>query len=209
MKNKKYFLKQISNYAIVGGFGCALITSFTACEDKNNNHNNNQQNTITNAAQKQNAFVIIEKSPQGGYQIVDEFPASKTTIVLRQNGADRIMSQKEIDELVAKENIKIQNGTSNLTNGSEIHSGGMGLGETLLASAAGAMLGAYIGNKLFNNSNYNAKRRTSYKSPSTYNKSVNSFNKSKSSSARKSTSSKKSGFFGSNRKSSSRSFFGG
>ena len=85
----------------------------------------------------------------------------------------------------------------------------MSLGETLLASAAGAMLGAYIGNKLFNNANYNAKRRTSYKSPSTYSKSVNSFNKAKTSSARKSTSSKKSGFFGSRSKSSSRSFFGG
>jgi len=209
MKNKKYFLKKISNYAIVGGLGSLLLTSMTGCEDKNSNSYNQNSSTVTNASQKQNAFVIIEKTPQGGYVIVNEYPADRTTIVLRENGNEKILSKQEIDDLVAQEGVKIDNGTSNLTNQSEIHNGGMSLGETLLASAAGAMLGAYIGNKLFNNANYNAKRRTSYKSPSTYSKSVNSFNKAKTSSARKSTSSKKSGFFGSKSKSSSRSFFGG
>ena len=135
MQNKKYFLKKISNYAIVGGLGSILITSFTACEDKNSNNNNQQSNAMTNASQKQGAFVIVEKSSNGGYQIIDEFPASKTTIVLRENGGDRILSQSEIDTLVAQEKVKIDNGTSNLTNGSEIRSGGMSLGETLLASA--------------------------------------------------------------------------
>lgn len=209
MKNKKYFLKKISNYAIVGGMGSILIASMTACEDKGTNSSNQYSSTVTNASAKQGAFVIIEKTPQGGYAIVDEFPSSKTTIVLRENGNERILSKAEIDRLVAQEGVKIDNGTSNLTNQSEIRSGGMSLGETLLASAAGAMIGAYIGNKLFNNSNYNAKRRTSYKSPSTYSKSVNSFNKAKSSMNKKSSSSKKSGFFGSSKKSSSRSFFGG
>jgi len=217
MSKKKYFLKKISNYAVVGGLGATLIASFTGCEDKNANGQNGQNNnTITNASQKQAAFVIVEKNPQAGYQIVDEFPSSKTTIVLRENGNERILSQAEIDQLVANESVKIDNGTSNLTNpqNAQMSGGGMGLGETILASAAGAMLGAYIGNKLFNNSNYQSKRRTSYKSPSTYSKSVNSFNKAKSASAKKSTaSSKKSGFFGSNRSSSSSKrsggFFGG
>jgi len=216
MKNKKYFLKKISNYAVVGGLGATLITSMTGCEDKNANGQNSQNsNTITNASQKQGAFVIVEKNPQGGYQIVDEFPSSKTTIVLRENGNERILSQAEVDQLVAQEAKKIDNGTSNLTNpqNAQVSGGGMGLGETILASAAGAMIGAYIGNKLFNNSNYQSQRRTSYKSPSTYSKSVNSFNKAKTSSTSKSsTSTKKSGFFGSSKTTSSRSsggFFGG
>ncbi|MGB5866613.1 MAG: UPF0323 family lipoprotein [Arcobacteraceae bacterium] len=214
MNNKKYFLKKISNYAIVGGLGATLITSFAGCEDKTNNNNQNND-TITNASQKQGAFVIVEKSPKGGYQIVDEFPSSKTTIVLRENGTERILSKEEVDALVAQEARKIDNGTSNLTNpqNAQVSGGGMSLGETLLASAAGAMIGAYIGNKLFNNSNYQSQRRTSYKSPSTYSKSVNSFNKAKTASSTKSTSTtKKSGFFGSNKStSSSRStgFFGG
>ena len=160
-------------------------------------------------------MLLLKKNPQGGYQIVDEFPSSKTTIVLRENGNERILSQAEVDQLVAQEAKKIDNGTSNLTNpqNAQMSGGGMGLGETILASAAGAMIGAYIGNKLFNNSNYQNQRRTSYKSPSTYSKSVNSFNKAKSSSASKSSSTKKSGFFGSNKSSSSSrkssGFFGG
>ncbi|MEA2049396.1 MAG: UPF0323 family lipoprotein [Campylobacterota bacterium] len=211
-KNKKYFLKKISDYAIVGGMGAVLVTSFTACEDKNTNAYNQQNSTITDASQKQGAFVIVEKTPQGGYQIVDEYPSSKTTIVLRDGDKERILSKEEVDALVAKEAQKIDNGTSNLTNPNQdsISSGGMGLGETLLASAAGAMIGAYIGNKLFNNSNYQNQRRASYKSPSTFSKSKNSFNKARSSSsANKSSSNKKSGFFGGGSKSSSRSSFGG
>ena len=211
MENKKYFLKKISNYAIVGGMGAVLITSISGCEDKNSQGHNPNSNTITNASQKQGAFVIVEKTPQGGYTIVDEYPSSKTTIVLREGQNERILSKAEVDALVAQEAKKIDNGTSGLTN-PQMSSGfgGMSLGETLLASAAGAMIGSYIGNKLFNNSNYQSQRRTSYKSPSTYSKSKNSFNKAKTSTSRKSSSSKKSGFFGGSKKSSSsRSFFGG
>jgi len=81
----------------------------------------------------------------------------------------------------------------------------MGLGETILASAAGYMLGAWIGSKLFGNQNYQNNRKAGYKSPSTYTKSKNSFNK-----ARTGSSTKRSGFFG-GKKSTSRSggFFGG
>ena len=207
MANKKYFLKKISNYAVVGGMGAILMTSFTGCEDKNAN---GQGDTVTNASQKQNAFVIIEKTPQGGYTIVDEYPSSKTTIVLREGQNERILSKAEIDQLVKQEDVKINNGTSSLTNPqqSQMSGGGMGLGEVLLSSIAGAMIGSYIGNKLFNNNNYQNQRRTNYKSPSTYSKSVNSFNKAKTSSAKKSSSSKRSGFFGGS-KSGSRSIFGG
>ena len=214
-KEKKYFLKKISNYAIVGGLGAALVTSFAGCDNKGSSNEGYNGSAFTDASQKQGAFVIVEKTPQGGYKIVDEFPASKTTIVLRENGEERILSKSEVDALVAQEAKKIDNGTSNLTNpSSESISngyGGMGLGETILASAAGAILGSYIGNKLFNNSNYQSQRRTSYKTPSTYSRSVNSFNKAKTSrsSTKTSSSNKKSGFFGGTKTSSKRSFFGG
>ena len=208
---KKYFLKKISNYAIVGGLGSLLITSFSGCEDKNANGQNGQSNAFTQANQKQNAFVIIEKTPQGGFTIVDEYPSSKTTIVLREGQKERILTKTEIDKLVASESVKIDNGTSNLTNPNQasISGGGMGLGEVLLSSIAGAMIGSYIGNKLFNNRNYQSQRRTNYKSPSTYSKSVNSFNKAKTTSSKKTSSSKRTGFFGGSKRSSSRSFFGG
>lgn len=192
MAEKKYFLKKISNYAMVGGLGAILVTNFSGCEDKNANGQNGSSNAMTTASQKEGAFVIVEKMSDGNYKIVDEYPSSKTTIVLREGDKERILS-KEIDALVAAEAKKIDEGTSNLTSGTSM--GGMGLGETLLASAAGAIIGSYIGNKLFNNSNYQNNRAASYKSPSTFSRSVNSFNKAKSGTATKSTASnKKSGF---------------
>lgn len=206
---KKYFLKKISSFSIVGGLGASLILGLTGCEDKNSHDQNSQNNTVTTASQKQGAFVVIEKTPQGDYKIVDEFPSTSTTIVLRENGNERILSKEEIDALVAQEAAKIDNGTSNLTNPSGM--GGMSLGETLLASAAGAIIGSYIGNKLFNNQNYQTQRQTNYKSPQTYSRSADSFKKSSSTTPSKTTSSSgKSGFFGGSKStSSSNSVFGG
>jgi len=70
---------------------------------------------------------------------------------------------------------------------------------------AGAVLGSWIGNKLFGNSAYQNHRKASYKSPSTYSRSKNSFNKPKAKSSHR-----RSGFFKRNPRSHSRSsFFGG
>jgi len=198
---------------MVGGLGAMLITGLVGCEDRQNNQQ--QKSDALNQGQKQGAFVIIEETAQGGYTIVDEFPSKDTRIVLRRaDGTERILSQQEIDILVKEEAVKIDNGTSELTNPNpnqeQVSGGGMGLGGVLMSSIAGAMIGSWIGGKLFNNQNYKNQRAAQYKSPQTYSKSKNSFNKAKSSST-KSSSSKKGGFFGSSSKKSSgsRSFFGG
>lgn len=200
---RKYFIRNISNYAIVGGLGSLLIIGLSGCENKTQTNQSNE--TIAQASDKKNVFVVIEKSSDGSYKIIDEFPSTNTTIVLRENGSERILSKEEIDKLVKEEAVKIDNNTSNLTKES-ISSGGMSLGETLLASAAGAIIGAYIGNKLFNNSNYENQRRTNYKSPQTYSKSVNSFNKgpaNQSVNNKSPQSNSKNGFFSNTNKSSS------
>ena len=124
------------------------------------------------------------------------------------------MTKHDLDYFIKKEAAKIDEGKSNLTkeNGSQAvqQQGGMSMGEALLSSAAGALLGAWIGSKLFGNQNYQNNRRAGYKSPSTYSRSANSFNKKRTSSSGKS-SSRRSGFFGGSSKSGSRSgsFFGG
>ncbi|NQY92793.1 MAG: hypothetical protein HRT43_01390 [Campylobacteraceae bacterium] len=202
------YIKKISNYAMVGGLGAMLIVGLVGCEDKGQQ----QKADALNQGQKNGAFVIIEQTEAGGYTIVDEFPSKDTRIVLRQaDGTERILSQREIDILVQEENIKIENGTSALTNPeqAQMSGGGMGLGGVLMSSIAGAMIGSYIGGKLFNNQNYKNQRAAQYKSPSTYSRSKNSFAKAKAASAR-SAASKKSGFFGGGKKSTAkRSFFGG
>ena len=202
-------IKKISNYAMVGGLGAILVMGLVGCEDKNSQQ---QKANALNQGQKQGAFVIIEETSNGGYSIVDEFPSKDTRIVLRKaDGSERILRQQEIDILVKEEAIKIDNGTSQLTNPNQeqVSSGGMGLGGVLMSSIAGAMIGSWIGGKLFNNQNYKNQRAAQYKSPQTYSKSKDSFAKAKATSTKSSTS-KKSGFFGSSKKSSgSRSFFGG
>ncbi len=172
------------------GLAAVLVTGITGCTQQTQEQ-----------AQAKGAFVIIEETAPGKYKIKDEFPADETRIVLKQlDGVERVLTQAEMDELVKKEEAKIDNGTSNLTNPNAQMSGGMGLGEVLLSSIAGAMIGSYIGNKLFGNPNYQNNRKAGYKSPSTYQRSKNSFNK-----PRKSLT-KRSGFFGSKKKGG---FFGG
>jgi len=190
------YIKQLSTLTATG-LGAVLVTGVTGCTGQTQEQ-----------AQAKGAFVIIEETAIGKYQIKDEFPADETRIVLKQlDGTERVMTKEEMDILMKEEEAKIDNGTSNLTNQNAQASqqGGMGLGEVLLSSIAGAMIGSWIGSKLFGNQNYQNNRKAGYKSPSTYAKSQKSFSKTKTSS-----SSKKSGFF-SNKKSSSKSggFFGG
>ena len=81
---RKYFIRNISNYAIVGGLGSLLIIGLSGCENKTQTNQSNE--TIAQASDKKNVFVVIEKSSDGSYKIIDEFPSTNTTIVLRENG---------------------------------------------------------------------------------------------------------------------------
>lgn len=188
------YLNKLSTIATATGLGALLATGVTGCTG-----NDQQQQE---QAQAKNAFVIIEETAPGKYKIKDEFPADETRIILKKlDGTEKVLTKAEMDALVKEEAAKIDDGTSNLTKENPPQaSQGMGLGETIMASMAGAMLGAWIGNKLFGNQNYQNNRKAGYKSPSTYSKSQKSFNK-----PRKSSSSKRSGFFGGKKSSGSRS----
>jgi len=183
--------------ATATGLATLLVTGLTGCEQKQTQE----------APQAKGAFVIIEETAPGKYKIKDEFPADETRIVLKElDGTERVLTKEEMDNLVKEEAARIDNGTSPLVQENPQVSEGMGLGSVLLSSIAGAMIGSWIGNKLFGNQNYQNNRKAGYKSPQTYQRSKNSFNK-----PRKSMSStKRSGFFG-GKKSSMRSggFFGG
>ncbi len=201
-------IKKISDYTMVGSVGAIALISFSGCGDSTSMFE--QQAPIQQEAQQaQNAFVIIEETAPNKYIIQDEFPAKETRIVLKKlDGTERVLTKEEMDALVKEEAMKIDAGTSELTKEpSEVSSGdgGMGLGGILLSSMAGAVLGSYIGNKLFGNQNYQNNRKANYKSPQSYSRSKNSFNK-----AKKARSAKKSGFqkkATSSRRSSG--FFGG
>lgn len=192
------YIRKISDYMVAGGIGVMVIASMQGCEQKDN-----QENVLKEAAKTQGALVIVDEISPGQYKIAEEYPSSTTRIILRNaDGSERILSQEEIDKLVKDEAKKIDNNTSALTN-PQMSSGSMGLGGILLSSIAGAMIGSWIGNKLFNNQNFQNQRAASYKSPQAYSKSSSSFNKPSSTSAGTSSTSKSSGFFGSSSGSSS------
>jgi hypothetical protein len=183
---------------MVGGLGALLVMGLSGCEKK-------EESAFSEAQKKQGAFVVIEETAPGVYQIAEEYPSSTTRVILRDiNGSERILSQEELDRLVKQEAAKIERGQSPLVN-PELHSG-MSLGEVILASAAGAIIGSWLGNKLFNNPTYQQRRQQTYKNPSVYQRSQNAFKKG-SAFTKKSSTTKRSGFFGGGSKAGKRSYF--
>ena len=198
-------IKKFKELASKGALAAIMATGLTGC-------NTGQSEQANTAVVKQNATVFIEKTDQG-YKIADEFPSNETRVFLREkdaegNMSERLLSQAEIDKLLKEENAKIDAGTSNLTNGNaQMSSGGMSLGEAILASAAGAIIGSWIGSKLFGSPGFNAARQGAYSNPSAYSRSQSSFGGAKTGAA---SSGAKSGFFGGNKAASAAgSSFGG
>lgn len=203
----KHF-KKISNYAMIGGFSALALIALSGC-NSTQSPSKEDQNALQSLQQsKKGAFVILEEQADGSYKVAEEYPSEYTRVIVKdQKGQERILSQEEIDQIIKEEEAKLNNGTSELTSSS---GAGLGLGGALLASAAGAILGSYIGNKLFNNPNFQQNQMRNYKSPQAYERSQNSFNSTRSTtptSSSPSTRSGKSGFFGSN--SSNSSSYGG
>lgn len=202
----KHFRK-ISDFAMIGGLSALALVTLNGCGD---NQTSKQAQSNLESLQKKGAFVILEEQSSGGYKVAEEYPSDHTRVIVRdKQGNERILSQEEIDKLIKEEELKINNGTSELTN-SQVSSAGMGLGGALLASAAGAILGSYIGNKLFNNPTYQQNQMRNYKSPQAYERSKNSFNSAKSTSPSNAlrNNSGKSGFFGGNSSNRSNSYSG-
>ena len=146
-------LRKIAAYALAGGFGLVMAGSLAGCDDKEQEQNVRLQ---------EGALVRLEEIAPGKYKILEEFPSEKTQIILKSlDGTERILSDEETKALLAEENAKIDAGTSNLTNqNAQLSGGGMSLGEAILASAAGAIIGSWIGGKLFNNPAYQSQRQT-------------------------------------------------
>lgn len=163
-------LRKISDCAIIGTMGAFVLVSMSACASETDSHSKGDNAAIAQAAQK-GAFVVIQENADGSYKILEEHPSENTRVLLKQpDGTERMLSQAEIDALLQEESKKIDQGTSQLTNPT---GGGLSLGETILASAAGAIIGSWIGSKLFNNNNFANQQRGAYSSPQAYERSQN------------------------------------
>ena len=181
-------IKKILELTALGGLSAVAAGALAGCGN---------EGVKQEAPQAKGAFVIIEEVSKGEYKIKDQYPSDETRVILRQlDGSERILSKEEMDALLKAEEAKIDNGTSKLTqDNAQLSSGGLSLGEALLASGAGAIIGSYIGSKLFNNPNFNANQRGAFSNQSAYQRSTNSFNQ-----QRAGGTAGKSGFFGGGQK---------
>lgn len=153
-----------------------------------------------------NRFLVVQQQPSGKYIVIEEMPTDgPNRAIIREydeNGQmrERFMNEAEMKALAQQEYDKMQAGESELNQAPQGE--GMGLAGTILAVAAGSLLGNMIGNALMNNTNYRQHADRVNKS---------AYHASKTGKTTKSGSTKKS-FFGSTKTSPSKTsggFFGG
>jgi len=186
-------IKAIGTGIALGSTGIAVMSVLSGCSQQQ---------------EPQNRFLVVEQQPGGKYIVVEEMPTDgPNRAIIREYDAngqlqERFMNEAEMKALAQQEYDKMQAGQSELNQPPSGGGEGMGLAGTILAVAAGSLLGNMIGNALMNNSNF--KQRANRVNKSAY-------HASKSGTAAKKTSAKKS-YFGGTKKSPSKSksgFFGG
>lgn len=183
-------VKAIGSGIFLGTAGIAVMSILGGCSQE-------QQ-------EPQNRFLVVQQQPNGSYVVIEEMPTDgPNRAIIREYDADgkmteRFMDEAEMKALAQQEYDKMQSGQSELNQ--PPHGEGMGLAGTILAVAAGSLLGNMIGNALMNNSNFqrhaNRVNKSAYHAQKT---------------AKKSGTTKKS-YFGSTKKSPSKTsggFFGG
>ena len=177
-------ISSLSSGVALGSMGVAIMSVLSGCEAPQE--------------QQQNRFLVIEQQANGKYVVVEEMPTEgPSRAIIRERDAsgnvtERFMNEAEMKALAEQEYQKVQNGTSEtLQEGGG--SAGMGLAGTILAVAAGSLLGNMIGNALMNNKNFSKNATRTNKS---------AYSRSAAAKAKRSSSSKKSFFGSSNRKSS-------
>ncbi|MEA3330982.1 MAG: hypothetical protein U9Q29_04730 [Campylobacterota bacterium] len=185
-------ISSISGGIALGSAGVAMMSILTGCEAPQE--------------QQQNRFLVIEQQTNGKYIVVEEMPTEgPSRAIIREkdangNTTERFMNEDEMKSMAAQEYQKVQDGTSEtLQDGGG--SAGMGLAGTILAVAAGSLLGNMVGNALMNNKNFAKNSASSNRSA--YSRSAASRTSKRSSrksffgsSSRKSSSSRSGGFFG-------------
>jgi hypothetical protein len=186
-------ISTIGSSVLLGSVGVAVMSVLSGCEAP-------QQ-------EAQNKFLVIEQQPSGKYIVVEEMlTEGPSRAIIREkdeNGktTERFMSEEEMKALAQQEYEKMQSGNSELN--AAPSGDGMGLAGTILAVAAGSLLGNMIGNALMNNKNF--KQHSNRVNKSAYSRSAAGKKAASRSSGKKS-------FFGGSRSGASKSrggFFGG
>ncbi len=163
----------LSIVATIGLQACGNSQNDTA-----QNSDNNDLSTLQGDLKEQNYFLVIEQTATNPdkYVLAERHPTNgETRAVLKKlDGSEVIMSHDELKALAEAEAKKVENGTSALTQeaSAEAASSGLGLGEMILASAAGALIGGMLANKLSQNDNFRQHQQAATKPEAAISKSA-------------------------------------
>lgn len=157
----KSYLKPILSYSMVGSLGFTIVASLQGCGGDQPPTpppaQNQTQGSISDATKSQGVFMVIQQTGTNPdtYELKEKYPSNEGTraILKDMNGKERILNEAELKQIADAEAKKVEAGTSQLTQ-PVAQNQGLSLGETILASAAGALIGGVIANKLMGNSNY-------------------------------------------------------
>jgi hypothetical protein len=161
--NKPY-IKSIVSYSMVGSLGFTILASLQGCGGDEPapppQQNQTKQGTVSDAMNKQQGvFMVIQQTGKNPdtYEVKEQYPSAEGTraILKDMDGKERILTEAELKQIAEAEAKKVEDGTSRLAQSQPVaQNQGLSLGETLLASAAGALVGGVIANKLMGNSNF-------------------------------------------------------
>ncbi|MEA2099707.1 MAG: hypothetical protein U9P72_06225 [Campylobacterota bacterium] len=187
------YINSIASGVALGSAGIAMMSVLSGCEAPQEEQK-----------QQQNKYLVIEQQANGKYIVVEEMPTDgPSRAIIREideNGkvTERFMNEDEMRALAEQEYQKVQDGTSETVQegGGDA---GMGIAGTILAAAAGAMMGNMIANALMNNKNFSKNAASSNKSAYSRSARGGSTSKSSASSSKKSYFGKSSGSSSSSR----------
>ncbi|MEA3523756.1 MAG: hypothetical protein U9R50_12390 [Campylobacterota bacterium] len=171
-------ISTIGSAVLLGSVGISVMSVLTGC--------------TAEQEEPANRFLVIEQLSNGKYEVVEETPTEgPSRAIIRErdeNGkiTERFMNEDEMKALAQQEYDKMESGESEL-NQAPSGDAGMGLAGTILAVAAGSLLGNMIGNALMGNKNFQRNANNVNKS---------AYHKSKTSGASGTKSKTKKSFFG-------------
>jgi hypothetical protein len=159
LKQQMKHIKKALSYSIVGSIGLTVVASLNGCGDQGNAPQQGSGfSNLQDAGLEQSQFLVIEQtgSNPDTYKVVEKHPTTgPTRAILRDlDGNEHFLPEEELRKLAEEEAAKVEAGTSNLTQEQGMSSGGLSLGEVLLASAAGALVGGMLANRLMGNRNF-------------------------------------------------------
>lgn len=198
----KHYIKKAVTYSTVGSLGFAVVAALQGCGETGlppADGQNQSQGQISDAA-AQGLFMVIQQTGENPdtFELKEKYPSGEGTraILKTLDGSERILSEEELKQMAEAEAQRVETGESQLAQ-PEASNQGLSLGETILASAAGALIGGMIANKLMNNSNFQKNQQAVNQRAQS---SMNSTRKpGAGNTAGKSNSQPRSGFFGGNK----------